>query len=70
MLMLVLLSQVIAGWDEGILGMRVGGKRQLIIPPQLGYGARGTPGGPIGPMATLHFDCEVIVMQLDMLLLA
>jgi FKBP-type peptidyl-prolyl cis-trans isomerase FkpA len=56
-------GQVISGWDQGMVGMKVGGKRTLIIPSTLGYGSTGAGGGLIPPNAALVFDVELIAIQ-------
>ena len=55
-------GMVIKGWDEGVVGMKVGGKRRLVIPPEMGYGARGA-GGVIPPNATLLFEVQLLDLR-------
>ena len=56
-------GQVIKGWDQGVKGMKEGEKRQLVVPPTLGYGAEGTPDGTIPPNATLVFEVELLGLK-------
>lgn len=55
-------GMVIKGWDDGVAGMKVGGRRKLVIPPQLAYGDRGA-GGVIGPGETLIFVCDLVAVR-------
>jgi FKBP-type peptidyl-prolyl cis-trans isomerase len=56
-------GQMIPGVDQGILGMKVGGKRQILVPPQMGYGDKGTPDGKIPPNSPIVFDVELVTIQ-------
>lgn len=56
-------GEVISGWEQGVQGMKVGGNRELVIPPHMGYGARGAGGGVIPPNAVLKFDIELLAVR-------
>lgn len=56
-------GRVIEGWEKGLIGMKIGGKRELTIPPEMGYGEAGTPDGTIPPNSTLIFEVELIEIR-------
>jgi FKBP-type peptidyl-prolyl cis-trans isomerase FkpA len=59
------LNRVIPCWTEGVQRMKPGGKAKLVCPPAIAYGPRGTPGGPIPPNATLHFEVELVSVRVS-----